>query len=68
MPLSPPRTIGEDGHVPHDFNSSTLSNKPILRDEGPSARVRNCAPAGEPVYTPEEEARLVEHLRDLGYE
>ena len=26
------------------------------------------APVGEPVYTPEEEARLVEHLRDLGYE
>jgi predicted AlkP superfamily phosphohydrolase/phosphomutase len=26
------------------------------------------APTGEPVYTPEEEARLVEHLRDLGYE
>jgi predicted AlkP superfamily phosphohydrolase/phosphomutase len=26
------------------------------------------APVGESVYTPEEEARLVEHLRDLGYE
>ena len=34
-----------------------------LRDEAAAA-----SPAGESVYTPEEEARLVEHLRDLGYE
>jgi len=49
VPLPPPRTTGEAEQFPPDISSSTLRIKPILTDEGPSPRVRSCAPAGPSV-------------------